>query len=153
IGPAKEDDVRSFLAEQQQARRKQKVSTGPLYGLPQRLWQRLCQMAVIEEGRVWSELPKKNLNRLLENLIRCPFQIRGKTTFKDEFVTCGGVDLAEVDSATMESRRMPGIFFAGEVLDIDGETGGFNFQAAWTTSFMAAQAIVASLRPLPVSRK
>lgn len=153
IGPAKEDDVRSFLAEQQQARRKQKVSTSPLYGLPQRLWQRLCQVAVIEEGRVWSELPKKNLNRLLENLIRCPFQIRGKTTFKDEFVTCGGVDLAEVDSATMESRRMPGIFFAGEVLDIDGETGGFNFQAAWTTSFMAAQAIVASLRPLQVSRK
>lgn len=146
IGHAKEEDVRCFLLEQRESRPKQRVCANPLYGLPQRLWLRLCQVAAIEDGRIWSELPKKNLNRLLENLIRCPFQIRGKTTFKDEFVTCGGVDLDDVDGATMESRRMPGIFLAGEVLHIDGETGGFNFQAAWTTSFIAAQAVVASLR-------
>jgi predicted flavoprotein YhiN len=95
----------------------------------------------IEEQRIWSELPLKNQNRLMEFLIRCPFQIRGKTTFKEEFVTCGGVDLKEVDPDTMQSKKTPGLFFAGEVLNIDGETGGFNFQAAWSTAYTAAKAI------------
>ena len=81
------------------------------------------------------------MNRLLELMIRCPFQIKGKTTFKEEFVTCGGVDLKEVDLETMESKKVKNLFFAGEVLHIDGETGGFNFQAAWTTAFIAAKSI------------
>ncbi|MFN7601251.1 MAG: NAD(P)/FAD-dependent oxidoreductase, partial [Bacteroidota bacterium] len=87
----------------------------------------------------------KDVNRLVEQLIRCPFHIKGKTTFKEEFVTCGGVDLTEVDTETMQSKKFPRLFFAGEVLNIDGETGGFNFQAAWTTSFLAAKAIASPL--------
>ncbi|MFM7487412.1 MAG: NAD(P)/FAD-dependent oxidoreductase, partial [Cytophagales bacterium] len=83
----------------------------------------------------------KEVNRLVEQLIRCPVHIKGKTTFKDEFVTCGGVDLTEIDTETMQSKKFPRLFFAGEVLNIDGETGGFNFQAAWTTAYIAAKFI------------
>jgi len=93
----------------------------------------------IPEEKVWAEMSHRNVNKLLEALIRCPFYIRGKTTFKEEFVTCGGVDLGEVDIETMESKKIKGVFFAGEVLDVDGETGGFNFQAAWSTAFVAAR--------------
>jgi predicted flavoprotein YhiN len=85
------------------------------------------------------------MNRLLEFIIRCPFDIKGKTTFKEEFVTCGGIELKEVDAATLESRKLAGLFFAGELLHIDGETGGFNFQAAWSTSYLAAQEIALRL--------
>jgi predicted Rossmann fold flavoprotein len=112
-----------------------------MFSLPQRLWQRLCELSEIEESRIWSELPQRNLNRLTEYIIRCPFQIKGKTTFKEEFVTCGGVDLKEVNLETMESKLINNLYFAGEVLNIDGETGGFNFQAAWTTATVAARAI------------
>jgi predicted flavoprotein YhiN len=98
-------------------------------------------MAEIAEEKIWDELPQKNLNKLMELLIRCPFHIKGKTTFKEEFVTCGGLDLQEIDIETMESKKIKGLFFAGEVLNIDGETGGFNFQSAWTTAFIAAQNI------------
>ena len=90
---------------------------------------------------VWADVSLKLLNRLVEFLVRCPFQIRGKTTFKEEFVTCGGVDLAEIDLTTMESKKVQGLYFAGEVLNVDGETGGFNFQSAWTSAFVAAHSV------------
>lgn len=138
IGPATEDDARAQLLAHKKDHGKQKVFTNPLFGLPQRLWYRLCELSEITDGKIWSELPQKNMNRLLEFLIRCPFRIQGKTTFKEEFVTCGGIDLKELDAATLESKKHAGIFFAGEVLHIDGETGGFNFQAAWSTSYLAA---------------
>ena len=93
---------------------------------------------------VWAEAPAKTLNRLVEFLVRCPFEIRGKTTFKEEFVTCGGVDLNEIELTSMESKKIPGLYFAGEVLNMDGETGGYNFQVAWTTAFVAANAIARS---------
>jgi predicted Rossmann fold flavoprotein len=141
IGPVKEEELRSQLQAHRQTRGKQKVMTNPLMGLPQRLWQRLCECAAIDENRIWAELPQKNLNKLIEYLIRCPFLIKGKTTFKEEFVTCGGVDLKEVDLQTMESKKVNNLFFAGEVLNIDGETGGFNFQSAWTTAFVAAKSM------------
>ena len=144
IGPIKEEDIRSQLAEHKMMKGKQKIATNPLYGLPQRLWTRFCELSGIDDQRIWAELPQKNLNRLIEYLIRCPFQIKGKTTFKEEFVTCGGVDLKEIDLATMQSKTVKGIFFAGEVLNVDGETGGFNFQAAWSTAYLAASAIVSS---------
>jgi predicted Rossmann fold flavoprotein len=144
IGPQKEDDIRAKLLDQKNERPKQKVSSNPLLGLPQRLWLRLCQLSDIDENRIWGELPQKNMNRLLEFLIRCPFQIKGKTTFKEEFVTCGGVDLKEVDQEKMESKKVKGLYFAGEVLNIDGETGGFNFQAAWSTAYVAAKSIAES---------
>lgn len=142
IGPAKEDDVRVLLSDQKRIRGKQKVSSNPLFGIPQRLWLRLCELAEIPETKIWAELPQKNLNKLIEHIIRCPFQIKGKTTFKEEFVTCGGVDLKEIDPETMESKKVQGVYFAGEVLNIDGETGGFNFQSAWSTAYVAAKGIV-----------
>lgn len=145
IGPAKETEVRAYLEAQRTQRSKQKVTGNPLYGLPQRLWTKLCELSEIPDTKIWAELPIKNQNRLMELLIRCPFQIRGKTTFKEEFVTCGGVDLSEVDVQTMESKKHPGLLFAGEVLNIDGETGGFNFQAAWSTAYLAAQTIKRNL--------
>lgn len=120
---------------------KQKVVANPQFSLPIRLWQRLCELAEIPETKIWMELPQKNLNKLMEFLIRCPFQIKGKTTFKEEFVTCGGIDLKSIDLDTMESKTQKGLYVAGEVLNIDGETGGFNFQSAWTTAWVAAQAI------------
>lgn len=141
IGPANEDDIRLQLLEHKKTRGKQKVLSNPLFALPQRLWLRVCELADIDANKIWAELPQKNMNRLMEFLIRCPFQIKGKTTFKEEFVTCGGVDLKEVDLQTMQSKKMPGLYFAGEVLNIDGETGGFNFQAAWSTAYQAAKAI------------
>lgn len=141
IGDVNEDDLRQKLKSHQEARGKQSVLKNPLFELPQRLWTRLCQLAEIEETKIWAELPTKNLNKLIEFLIRCPFHIKGKTTFKEEFVTCGGVDLKEIDHATMQSKKVENLFFAGEVLNIDGETGGFNFQAAWTTAWVAAKYI------------
>lgn len=138
IGSVKEEEVRNFLLGQKTKRPKQKIFTQPLLDLPQRLWTKLCVMAEIPDGKIWGELAHRNLNKLLEHLIKCPFHIKGKTTFKEEFVTCGGVDLQDVDLATMESKKMKGLFFAGEVLNVDGETGGFNFQAAWSTAFVAA---------------
>lgn len=141
IGETQEETVRSFLAAYKLNHKKRKVFSYPLYEIPQRLWSRLCELAEIEESKIWDELPQRNMNKLMELLIRCPFQIKGKTTFKEEFVTCGGVDLKEIDLETMESKKVKNLFFAGEVMHIDGETGGFNFQAAWTTAFIAAQNI------------
>lgn len=141
VGEAQEEIVRKFLTDYKSNHKKRKVYSYPLYELPQRLWTRLCELAEIEENKIWDELPQRNMNKLLELMIRCPFQIKGKTTFKEEFVTCGGVDLKEIDLETMESKKVKDLFFAGEVLHIDGETGGFNFQAAWTTAFVAAKSI------------
>jgi predicted Rossmann fold flavoprotein len=141
VGETQEEVVRKFLADYKSNHKKRKVYSYPLYELPQRLWSRLCDLAEIEENKIWDELPQRNINKLMELMIRCPFMIKGKTTFKEEFVTCGGVDLQEIDLETMESKKIKNLFFAGEVLHIDGETGGFNFQAAWTTAFIAAQNI------------
>jgi predicted Rossmann fold flavoprotein len=141
IGSVTESEIQNGLAEFRVAKGKQKIYTNPQFGIPQRLWTRLCELAQIEESKIWSEVAQKNLNRLMEFLIRCPFKIKGKTTFKEEFVTCGGVDLKEIDLERMESKHVKNLFFAGEVLNIDGETGGFNFQAAWSTAFVAAKAI------------
>jgi len=137
----REEEVRVQLLEWKSEKSRQKVSTDSLFGLPQRLSRRLCDLAEVEESRTWSELSMKTINKLVELMIRTPFHIKGKTTFKEEFVTCGGVKLSEVDLTTMESKKVKNIYFAGEVLDIDGETGGFNFQSAWTTAFVAARAI------------
>lgn len=139
IGPEKEETLRGYLHEQRISGARQKVQNNPLFELPQRLWVRLCSLAEIDEKKVWGETANRNLNKLLENILRCPFEIKGKTTFKEEFVTCGGIDLKEVDIPTMESKKVKGLYFAGEVLNIDGETGGFNFQSAWSTAYLAAR--------------
>lgn len=136
-----EEEVRKIFQEYRTAHGKQKVFSNPMFAVPQRLWQRLCVLAEVPEEKIWAEVAQKYLNKLVENLIRCSFAIKGKTTFKEEFVTCGGVDLKEIDIQTMESKKIKNLFFAGEVLNIDGETGGFNFQAAWTTANAAAKSI------------
>ena len=113
------------------------IPTQAPFGLPQRLWKQLVELANIPDTMRWSDLPAKNMNRLVEHLTNFQLEVRGKTTFKEEFVTCGGVALSAVDPKTLESRKVPGLYFAGEVLDIDGITGGYNFQAAWTTGYVA----------------
>ncbi|MGC4023658.1 MAG: NAD(P)/FAD-dependent oxidoreductase [Cyclobacteriaceae bacterium] len=141
-GTVGEEEIRSEFQMLNSRHGKQKIVGNPLYKIPTRLWVRLCEFADIDENKTWAELPRKNQNRLVEFVIRCPFDIKGKTTFKEEFVTCGGIDLKSIDIETMESKIMKGVYFAGEVLNIDGETGGFNFQSAWTTAYIAAKAIV-----------
>ncbi|HEX8039376.1 MAG TPA: aminoacetone oxidase family FAD-binding enzyme, partial [Chryseosolibacter sp.] len=139
IGPETEETLRRRLHEQRLSAPTQKVHNNPFSGIPQRLWTRLCSLAEIDEKKVWGETANRNLNKLLENILRCPFEIKGKTTFKEEFVTCGGIDLKEVEIPAMESKKVKGLFLAGEVLNIDGETGGFNFQSAWSTAYLAAK--------------
>lgn len=109
--------------------------------LPKRLWVSLISSVGIKEQERWAELSKKALNQLILELNQGRFLIKGKGVFKEEFVTCGGVSLKEVNFQTMESRKCPGLYFAGEILDIDGVTGGFNFQSAWTTAWLAGQAM------------
>ena len=109
--------------------------------LPKRLWQSFVSYVEIKPDKVWSEIGKKELNKLVLEIVQGQYQVKGKGVFKEEFVTCGGVSLKEVNFKTMESKKCPGLYFAGEVLDIDGVTGGFNFQSAWTTSWLAGQAI------------
>ncbi len=138
-----EIEVRNLLMKLKQENKKI-IFNAAQFELPKRLWEFLCAKAGIEDRKIWSELSNKQINRLVELLYACPFNIKGKTTFKEEFVTCGGVALSAIDLQTMESKKVQGLFFAGEVLDVDGETGGFNFQSAWTTGWVAAQAIGAT---------
>lgn len=119
----------------------QKISSKNVFGLPNRLWEYLLNLSNIDVAMRWADLPAKNANALIKNLCNQTFAVKGKTTFKEEFVTCGGIKLNEVDVNTMQSKKTPNLFFAGEILDIDGITGGFNFQNAWTTGWIAAKAI------------
>ena len=119
--------------------KKKQISTLPFFDIPKRLWAYFSEQSEIEEDRRWIDISKKQLNKLIENLIRSEFTVSGKTTFKEEFVTCGGIKLIEVDFKTMQSKKVAGLFFAGEVLDVDGITGGFNFQNAWTTGWIAGK--------------
>lgn len=112
------------------------------FDLPSRLWNYLLEKTLGERAKNrWQNLNKKELNRLVNTLCNDSYQIAGRAAFKDEFVTCGGISLAAVNPITLESKDLPHVYFAGEVLDIDGITGGFNFQAAWTTAYTVAQAI------------
>ncbi|WP_114781559.1 BaiN/RdsA family NAD(P)/FAD-dependent oxidoreductase [Botryobacter ruber] len=140
-----EASLRQHLQDFRMLHPKKVVATNPLFGLPQRLWKALTEEAEIPAEIRWTELPARNTNKLVEALLRNAVEVKGKTTFKEEFVTCGGIDLSQVNMRSMESRLVPGLHFAGEVLDIDGITGGFNFQAAWTTGYLAGKAIAASL--------
>ena len=108
------------------------------FGLPQRLWQYLLQEANILSGTKWADVKSAEQNSLIQLLTTYTLTIKGKTTFKEEFVTCGGVDIAGINASTMESKTCPGLHFAGEMMDIDGITGGFNFQHAWTSGWLAA---------------
>ncbi|NEO28532.1 MAG: aminoacetone oxidase family FAD-binding enzyme, partial [Kamptonema sp. SIO4C4] len=120
---------------------KRKLGTSSPIPIPKRLWQQLVTFCQLDLQTPWAEVSKKGINRLVGEVTQGEFQITGKGIFKEEFVTCGGVSLKEINFKTMESRCCPGLYFAGEVLDIDGVTGGFNFQSAWTTGWLAGQAL------------
>ena len=122
----------------------QKVYNKNPFGLPGRLWEYLLSISGVNPERRWTDLPSKDANRLIKNLCSGEFDVKGKTTFKDEFVTAGGVKLNEIDHNTMMSKKLPNLFFAGEVMDVDGVTGGFNFQHAWTSGFIAGKTIAQS---------
>ena len=113
-----------------------KVAAASPFEIPNRLWERICSLSGISDQN-YADLSRQMMNKLTGNLNNFTLLQKGKTTYKEEFVTCGGITLKEVNMQTMESKLIPGLFFAGEVLDIDGVTGGFNFQAAWTTGFIA----------------
>jgi predicted Rossmann fold flavoprotein len=141
-----DNEVLSALEEITIRHSKKQLQTISPCGLPSRLWSYLVEKCLGERanGR-WGSLNKKELNRLANILSGGDmYQIAGRAPFKDEFVTCGGVSLSSVNPATLESKEKPHLYFAGEVLDIDGITGGFNFQAAWTTAYTVAQAIAKS---------
>jgi predicted Rossmann fold flavoprotein len=132
--------VRELAAVREAHPRKQIAPWSPL-PMPQRLWERLVTSAGVAATTPWAQVGNLALGALAAQLTAAEFQVVGKSLFKEEFVTCGGVRLREVDFRTMESRVCPGLHFAGEVLDVDGVTGGFNFQAAWTTGWLAGQAM------------
>ena len=137
-------DAEKIAAELQSRRDSQPaklIVNTPLAPLPSRLWEQLVLAAGISRETRWAALSRAAQHQLVQQLIRTEFQVTGKSLNKDEFVTCGGVRLDEVDFKTMESRICRGLYFAGELLDIDGITGGFNFQAAWTTGWIAGQAM------------
>lgn len=132
--------VRELTAVRGKNLRKQIATWSPL-AMPQRLWERLVTAAGIPPATPWTGVANAALATLASQVTASEFKVVGKSLFKEEFVTCGGVRLSEVDFRTMESRLCPGLHFAGEVLDIDGVTGGFNFQSAWTTGWLAGQAM------------
>ena len=117
------------------------ISANRQFDLPSRLWERLVFLSEIHPELRWGDISKQKINKLIENLCNFRLEVKGKTTFKEEFVTCGGISLEDVEAKTMESKIVPGLFFGGEVLDIDGITGGFNFQAAWSTAWLAAREV------------
>ena len=141
-----DQEVAALLSQHAVLQAKKQLTTFNPFGLQQRLWAYLVEKALGERFHIrWSELNKKDVNRLINILLNDTCQIAGRAPFKDEFVTCGGISLKAVNPSTLESRHVPRLYFAGEVLDIDGITGGFNFQAAWTTAYTVASSITKSV--------
>lgn len=119
----------------------QKIINRNPFGIPSRLWEYFLQQCGIDANIRWADLPAKEQYKLIKILCAQELVVKGKTTFKEEFVTAGGIQLSEIDANTLQSKLIPNLFFAGEVIDVDGVTGGFNFQNAWTTGWIAAKAI------------
>jgi predicted Rossmann fold flavoprotein len=136
-----ETGLREQFLRHRQRKATQKIGNTDGIALPQRLWYFLLLAAGLQPDLRWADVPAVGQNKLAKCLCSYEVMAAGKTTFKDEFVTAGGVDTAEVDVAGMQSRLHPNLFFAGEILNVDGITGGFNFQHAWTSGFVAASAI------------
>ena len=135
------EDTLIHLKEYKQQLAKKIVSKSTQFDLPKRLWRKLVLAAEIDEETRWADLNKSQLEALSSQLTQAVFQVNGKSTFKEEFVTAGGVTLKEVNFKTFESKRVPNLYFAGEVLNIDAVTGGFNFQNAWTGAYIVAKSI------------
>ena len=135
------EQIVAELNERRERQPAKLIVNTPIAPLPGRLWEQLVQASGIAGDTRWSRLTRAGQHRLIQQLTRTELAVTGKSLNKDEFVTCGGVRLSEVNFKTMESRICPGLHFAGELLDIDGITGGFNFQAAWTTGWIAGRAM------------
>ena len=141
LGVRTESDLQTLFARMRNQKGQQLVKTKLFEELPRRLWEKILSSVKIEGTLQWAQLPKKLEAQLIKELITAIFQVRGKTMNKEEFVTCGGIRLKEVNFKKMESRVIPHLYFAGECLDYDGITGGFNFQGAWTTGYIAGTAM------------
>ncbi len=138
-----EDVAKRFHTLRGEWGKRQIAARSPFEQIPKRLWERLVEAAHIDPACRWAEFSKSNSRKLIEELTKGRFDVTGKDTNKDEFVTCGGVRTDDVDMRTMQSRVTPGLFVAGELLDVDGVTGGYNFQNAWTTGYIAGEAMAA----------
>ncbi len=139
VGESNHEEVVRVLNTISQSNPNKLLANHRPYGLPDRLWRYLLMKSALPPQKKWSELGKKGFNKLVTLLTNDVFSVSGKTGFKEEFVTCGGVSLESIDSKTMQSKVCKNLYFAGEIMDIDGITGGYNFQAAWTTAFVAAK--------------
>ena len=139
LNDKKEDDLRSEMNKVIEIHGGKMVGNLNPFPMTSRLWNFLLLKTEINPEKRWNEVGKKGINKLINTLLNDRYEVSGKTTFKEEFVTAGGISLDDVDFTTMESKVLPGIFFAGEVLDIDGVTGGFSFQAAWTTGWISGK--------------
>jgi predicted Rossmann fold flavoprotein len=111
------------------------------FTLPKRIWEQLVLHTGIQENKKWADINAKEIQSIASELVCSNFLVNGKSTFKDEFVTAGGIDLKEIDFKTMQSKVLPNVYFAGEIMNIDAITGGFNFQNAWTSAFIVAHNI------------
>jgi len=136
-----EETFRKKIQELRNTNASQKIINKNSFGLPSRLWEFFAEQSGIKNEWRWADLPLTEQYKFIKNLCSYECEVNGKTTFKEEFVTAGGIKLNEVDANTMMSKKVPNLFFAGEVLDVDGITGGFNFQHAWTSGFIAAKSI------------
>lgn len=139
LNDVSEEELRAQFVTLRQTQGKQLVKGKNPFQIPKRLWEYFTTAANVADDTKWGDLPAASQNKLLTMLIRDEYSVKGKTTFKEEFVTCGGVKLSEVNPQTMESKKVKGLFFAGELLNVDGITGGFNFQHAWSSGYIAAQ--------------
>lgn len=133
-----ENSLRESLLKIRTEFASQKTGNRNAYALPERFWKYQLILAECDPDTRWADMKATSLNKLAKNMTGQPFRVKGKTTFKEEFVTAGGISLIDVDAHTMESKKIPGLYFAGEIMDVDGVTGGFNFQHAWTSSWLAA---------------
>jgi predicted Rossmann fold flavoprotein len=141
IPQIKEEEVRNEFQSRRQMEPTRRVNNSPIGGIPARLWEKLVSNAGISPETIWTSLTRAGMNELIRQLRATELEVDGKSLNKDEFVTCGGVRLREINFKTMESRITPNLYFAGELLDVDGITGGFNFQSAWTTGWIAGHAM------------
>ncbi|MGY8987770.1 MAG: NAD(P)/FAD-dependent oxidoreductase [Flavobacteriales bacterium] len=133
------EGVKEYFVSVIQGNHKKKLFNIRPFNFPKRLWSYLLERSGLSEEKPWGELGKKQLNKLVQTICNDTYLVKGKTTFKEEFVTCGGISLEGINMKTMESKHIKNLYFAGEILDIDGITGGFNFQAAWTTAFISSK--------------
>ncbi|MFT4681538.1 MAG: putative Rossmann fold flavoprotein [Granulosicoccus sp.] len=139
VGEQNSEIVGQELFDQIKNHPKKQIGNSKLFNLPERLWVFLLNKSKLNPDKPWAEIGQKSVNRLIELLTNDVYHAKGKTTFKEEFVTCGGVSLQSINMNTMQSKVYPTLYFSGEVMDVDGITGGYNFQAAWTTGFIAGQ--------------